>query len=313
MSALTVGVDVGGTSTRVGLVDVDGRLVAFAASSTPRSAEAVTKHVVAEVEAIVGRHHVAAIGLGIPGRVDTATGTVSMAVNLGIVDPLPLGRILEDRMSCRVVVGNDVDLAAVGAHAHLAGGADDSLVYLSIGTGFAAGLVLNGRLHRGVGGAGEIGHLPAPGGDLRCSCGQIGCVETLASGGGMLRAWGAPDGDIDALWNAADAGDELASSIRAAAIDTTAWVVQCTALLLDVDRIVIGGGVSRLGDRLLTPLITRLAERDRTSRLLPTYALAERVQLAGDDVEYGVSGAAATARAISAVDGADMNRGADGE
>jgi predicted NBD/HSP70 family sugar kinase len=218
-----------------------------------------------------------------------------MAVNLGIHDALALGPALSAGLGLPVTLGNDVDMAAVGVHRHV-GEPDASLAYFSIGTGFAAGLVLNGRLHRGVGGAGEIGHLPVPGGTARCSCGQIGCAETLASGGAMLRSWGRPDADIESLWDAAAAGDEQAAAIRAGAVGTVAWVIQCTVLLLDVERIVIGGGVTRLGDRLLDPLMDCLRDREAMSPLLPTYAMTERVTLADQNVEYGVIGAASIAR-----------------
>lgn len=296
----TVGVDVGGTSTRVGLVDASGAVVRFAMTATPHGAVSVTGHLIGEIADIVGNDHhdVDAIAVGIPGRIDPVTGTVSMAVNLGIVEPLALGPTLSAEFGRPVTLGNDVDMAAAGVHRHLGGG-DASLAYFSIGTGFAAGLVLNGRLHRGVGGAGEIGHLPVPGGTARCSCGQVGCAETLASGGAMLRAWGRPDADIESLWDAAESGDERAATIRAAAIATTAWVIQCAVLLLDVERIVLGGGVTRLGDRLLDPLVACLREREAMSPLLPTYAMTERVTLADQDVEYGVIGAAAIARAAA--------------
>ncbi|MGB0112480.1 MAG: ROK family protein [Ilumatobacteraceae bacterium] len=293
----TVGVDVGGTSTRVGMVDADGHVGVVAASATPRGAEAVTRHLVAEIGAVIDRSGTepGAIAIGIPGRVDPSTGTVALAVNLGIEEPLLLGPAVAAALGRPVVVGNDVDVAAVGAHEQLGGGTE-SLVYFNIGTGFAAGLVLDGRLHRGVGGAGEIGHLPVPGGRQRCRCGQIGCAETLASGRSMLRAWGHPESDLEELWNAADDGEDLAVTIRDAALDTIAWLAQCTVMMLDVERIVIGGGVSRLGTRLLDPLLTRLLRQADASPLLPTYALTDRVRLADPDVEYGVRGAAVIAR-----------------
>lgn len=298
MSALFVGVDVGATTTRVGLVDTDGSIIRFTTTSTPQGPVAVTKLLATEIEAIIGDTdgEVGAIGVGIPGRVDPAAGTVSMAVNLDVVEPLALGPTLTRGFGVPVIVGNDVDVAAVGVHQHIGGG-DGSLAYFSIGTGFATGLVLNGQLHRGVGGAGEIGHLPVPGGTARCSCGQTGCAETLASGGAMLRAWGRAGADIEQLWDAADGGDEHAAAIRMAAIDTIAWTVQCTVLFLDVERIVIGGGVTRLDHRLLGPLLDRLRAREAMSPLLPTYEMTDRVMLADLGTEYGVIGAAAIARA----------------
>lgn len=296
-----IGVDVGGTTTRVGIVGADGVTHHLSTTPTPHGPEALTAHLLAEIGAMVLRSGDAAraIGVGLPGRIDAGAGTVAMAVNLGVVEPLPLGGLLADAFALPVALGNDVDLAALGASEHL-GPSVANLAYLSIGTGFAAGLVLDGSLHRGAIGAGEIGHLPVPGGNLRCSCGQVGCAETMASGASMLQQWGHGDGDIAALWDAADAGDAVASSIRSRFVDTIAWVTQCTMMMLDVETIAIGGGVSKLGARLLQPLRAELDARAVESALLATYRCADRVVVAPAGVEYGVTGAAIVARALVA-------------
>ena len=124
--------------------------------------------------------------------------------------------------------------------------AGSSLAYLSIGTGLAAGFVIDGEIVRGSrGAAGEIGHIPLPQGDEPCQCGQVGCVETVASGRALIarmRAAGI-DGRADDLWTAADAGHAAAIAIRDDAVAALAWCCQAVLLMLDVDRIVIGGGV----------------------------------------------------------------------
>ena len=128
-----------------------------------------------------------------------------------------------------------------------------SLAYLSIGTGFAAGFVIDGEIVRGsLGAAGEIGHIPFPDGDAPCVCGQIGCIETVASGRALIARMPAAgiDGRADELWSAADAGHHAAIAIRDDAVAALAWCCQVVLLMLDVDRIVIGGGVGiELGRR----------------------------------------------------------------
>src|SRR4051812_18669929 len=135
------------------------------------------------------------VGIGVPGLVDAERGAVTHAVNLGVG---PGGLALADRLRRRlhlpVMVENDVNAAACGVAAHLRLDGVD-LAYLSIGTGLAAGIVLNGVLRRGPhNAAGEIGHIPVdPSGPL-CACGQRGCLEVLVSGSAIERRWPIADG-----------------------------------------------------------------------------------------------------------------------
>ena len=130
---------------------------------------------------------VAAIGVGVPGRVDPLTGTVTLAVNLGWSD-LSLGDQLEARLGRPCLLENDVRAAALGLHKrHFVGGLDD-LAYVAVGTGVSAGVILRGQLHRGARGlAGEIGHVIAQADGPPCSCGERGCLETLISGPAIAR------------------------------------------------------------------------------------------------------------------------------
>jgi predicted NBD/HSP70 family sugar kinase len=303
MSAeLSVGVDVGGTSTRVGIVDPSGGIVDLATSATPVGPDAIANHLATEIAAALRRAPgtVATVGVGIPGRVDGTRGVLAMAVNLGITRPVALGTLLEGELGVQVTLGNDVDLAALGAHRHLAAvhgeEVGQSLTYLSIGTGLAIGLVLGGHVHHGHHGAGEIGHVPMPGLDQSCPCGQVGCPETVASGSAMMRAWGRPDADVVALWDAADNSDERAEAVRRRAVEAIVWTLQCTSMVFDPDTIVIGGGVSRLGGRLLHSLTTTLDVRGRQSPFVASYRIAERLRIAPEDAQFGVIGAALVAR-----------------
>ncbi len=153
------------------------------------------------------------IGIGIPGLVDTASGEVAHAVNLG-VDRLPLGGVLAERLGVRVRVENDVKAASLGAYDLL--GLTGTMAYLNLGTGMAAGIVVDGRLWRGTSGiAGEIGHIPIDPAGAECACGQRGCLETVASGSGIARQWPTADPlPARSLFEAAAAGDGEARAIK---------------------------------------------------------------------------------------------------
>ncbi|HYX11599.1 MAG TPA: ROK family protein, partial [Candidatus Acidoferrum sp.] len=191
---LRVGVDIGGSKVAVLVVAADGAVLArrsvAAVSSEPDDAIAqitgFIRDAVAEAGATMAE--VEAVGLGVPGRVDTASGDVTFAVNLGW-QHLPLGRRLATSLGVPCVVENDVRAAAVGLHRDAQFRGPDDLVYLGIGTGISAGVVLDGRLHRGVRGlAGEIGHVVLDPDGSACACGLRGCFETIAGGAGIARA-----------------------------------------------------------------------------------------------------------------------------
>ena len=182
-------------------------------------------------------------------------------MNLGL-EGLDLGPRLADRLGVDVRIENDVKAAALGAH-HLLGVGDGivgptrrgahSMAYLNLGTGLAAGIVLDGDLLRGARGvAGEIGHIPVdPEGEL-CGCGQRGCLETLASGSAIARMWPSDDAlPARELFAAAAAGDGAAVGCASGFLTGVAAAVRLLVLTTDVDRIVIGGGLAALGEPLI--------------------------------------------------------------
>jgi len=180
-----------------------------------------------------------------------------------------------------VVVENDVNAAALGAAQVLGLGSTD-LALLSIGTGLAAGLVTDGRLRRGArGAAGEIGHIPVdPAGPL-CSCGQHGCLETLASGSAIAAAWPVADGGspATALFAAAAGGDPRAVVVRDAFADAVAAAVRLLVLTCDVETVVLGGGVTDLGGELLDAVVAALGRQAAGSPFLAALQLPERVAI----------------------------------
>ncbi|HTC85728.1 MAG TPA: ROK family protein [Candidatus Acidoferrum sp.] len=290
--SLVAGVDVGGTKVAALVVDADGATLGRAERAmTGRSGAAGIEPVLGAVRAALDAagatdRDLSAIGVGVPGRVDPVSGVVGLATNLGWRD-MPLARLVEAEFGVKCAVENDVHLAAAGLVGHDVAGGAQSLAYVAVGTGIGAGLVLDGRLHRGGRGmAGEIGHVVVEPTGVACRCGQHGCLETVASGPAVARqaaeavAGGAesslrdvPHIDAKAVFDAARAGDPLAGRVVAAAGEALARAIAGLVLTCDVECVLLGGGVAAAGDVFLQPILAEL-ERLRSgsalvSELLP--------------------------------------------
>jgi glucokinase len=307
-----VGVDIGGSKIAVLVVGADGEPCARRRSAleSPDPDPAIAQ-IAAVIDASLSdaglsRADVQAVGVGVPGRVDTRAGSVTFAVNLGW-QQVPLGAHLEVVLGLPVVVENDVRAAAVGLHRRSAVGSADDLAYLSIGTGISAGVILGGRLHRGVRGvAGEVGHVVLDAHGPACACGLHGCFEALAAGPAIARAAReavaagrstnlariADPSAVDVFAAAAE-GDEVALGIVA---DVGRWVargVHALVLAYDVELVVIGGGVSRAGEPFLRAIEAGLAATRAASPFADELLGGTAVRLLPEDVEPGTWGAVA--------------------
>lgn len=276
------GLDVGGSKTDAVAVAPDGAIVARVRHATGWGADAVTRTIRDAVAAVadaagVDPRSAASIGIGTPGQVSGAA-VVSHAVNLG-VERLDLAAALTPVFGVPVRVENDVKAAARGAYA-LHGG-DGTVAYLNLGTGVAAGFVRDGVLWRGARGtAGEVGHISIdPAGPL-CRCGQRGCIEVFAGGGAIAERWGRGGAlPVRDVFDAADAGDADAVLLRDGLAFGVAAAVRLLVLTADVDAVVLGGGVSALGDRMLRLVVAELEAGAVASAFVRSLALADRVEL----------------------------------
>ncbi|MBD7957320.1 ROK family protein [Microbacterium sp. Sa4CUA7] len=274
---MRVGLDVGGTKTLGVAMDDDDRIVAQVRTRTGWGADAVVAGIAAAVAALQDEAGpVRSVGVGIPGQIDA--GRVTHALNLGI-DDLDLLAALASVVAAPVAVENDVKAAALGADA-LRGRAG-SLAYLNLGTGVAAGIVSDGRLRRGGrGAAGEVGHISIDPAGPECRCGQRGCIEALAGGAALADRWGRPgEFPVRDLFDAADAGDPHAASLRTGAVRAVASAAQVLVLTTDVDVVVLGGGLTGLGERIAGPVREELNSRACASDFLRSLRLDERVTL----------------------------------
>ena len=177
------------------------------------------------------------------------------------------------------------------------------LVYLSIGTGLAAGLVLDGTLRRGAtGAAGEIGHVPIDPLGAVCQCGQRGCLETVASGRALAEAWhpagslGRDEPPAQALFAAASAGDQRAIEVRDRFAAGVADAVRTLCLTVDPATIVLGGGVAHLGAPLVAAVSDALRAQAASSPFLASLDLAARIRVVPEDYPVAAIGAALLGR-----------------
>lgn len=289
---MRIGLDVGGTKTDAVAVTAAGEIAARVRLATAWGPDGVVRTIVDAVAALGAEPAVAgaapaSIGIGMPGQVAPGGTRVLHAVNLG-VDELDLAAALGSRPGIgRVRIENDVKAAALGAYALR--GRPGSMAYLNLGTGVAAGFVFpsadsgrrDGELWRGARGtAGEVGHISVdPGGPL-CRCGQHGCIEAFAGGAAVAERWGRPGAlPVRDVFDAADAGDPDAAALRAGLAHGVAAAVRVLVLTADVDVVVLGGGVSGLGERLGADVRRTLRASASASAFLRSLRLDERIDL----------------------------------
>ena len=263
----TIGLDLGGTDLKAGLVSDRGEVTHFL-----RLPARAGEHADAPLEVIAGAvaglrreaaGPLAGIGLGCPGVIDPASGAlVGRTPHLPHWDSLPLRALLIEHLGADLVVENDANLAALAEHrVGAARGARVSLT-ITVGTGIGCGVIVEGRVLRGAhGGAGELGHLPLDG-RFACRCGVPGCVEPECSGSGLVaRAAevGLAAPDAAAVFAAAAAGDPRATRLIERMSDRLGALIAAAVQLLDPEVVVIGGGVSNAGEALLAPLRAAVA------------------------------------------------------
>ena len=184
-----IGVDIGGTKVAVGIVDDCGDMLATARGPIVKdSHDTIMESICAVVDDVLAQaaERPSAIGIAVPGTVDRDRGIAVSAVNVGWRN-LPLVALLQERYDLPGVIANDANSGAWGEFVFGTGKYMQNLVYITVGTGIGGGIIDAGRVMRGKGSAGEIGHiLVSPGGPL-CNCGVFGCLESLAAGPGIAR------------------------------------------------------------------------------------------------------------------------------
>lgn len=289
---LAIGIDLGATKIAGALVASDGNVIATVKAPTEanQGVEPVLDRIAGLVNELVGRaaefRHghtpgVLGVGIGTPGQVNSDSGVVRNAVNLGWGE-VHLAKEIFDRLEGKtpVWIQKDANASVLGEYYFGAGRGCTDFVYLGIGSGLGAGVVANGRLVMGAHwNAAELGHLSLdPHGEI-CACGQRGCAETVVSGPGLLATVRrlhqqgsfstglevTPKLTSAAIVNSARAGDPLAVAAIAELARWLGIVIGVCAAVTDPQRVILGGGVGLAAFDLIAPFARRELER----RVLP--------------------------------------------
>jgi glucokinase len=286
MATFTVGMDVGGTKIAVGIMDPLGEMVAQYTSKvhSGRPPEEVVQAMVEALERVLAQaglrqEDIAGIGVGFAGHVHGQKGVVLTSSNLPAWDRYPLRDHLQEQVKIPVILENDSNCAAWAEYRFGAGRGSRYLCYVTFSTGYGLGIVIDGKLYTGATGtAGEIGHTVVdPDGPL-CSCGKRGCVMSYACGIAISRmacervrrgeptllrelSGSAPDhisGEVVA--EAARRGDQVAQEILKIAGRYFGIGLSTVVQILNPDRIIIGGGLAKIGPPLMDSCLQALNE-----------------------------------------------------
>jgi glucokinase len=306
-------IDLGGTKIIAAAVLSTGEIISRKYSLTladegPRPVINRLSSAVAETmaQARLKTSDIAGIGIAAAGIIDTKEGIVTTSPNLSGWRDVPLRDIIAERLGLTTYLINDASAAALGEHRFGAGRGVDNLIYLTVSTGIGGGIIIDGELYLGADGcAGEIGHMIIETHGPQCNCGKFGCLEALASGSAMTRESvrrlnqgekssiiELVDGRLEGITAetvslAARQGDSLACDIVARAANYLGIGLANLVNIFNPELIVIGGGVSKMGNMLLAP--ARKAVRELAFKLPARTARIVRARLGSN---AGIIGAA---------------------
>ncbi len=290
MGKWVVGADLGGTKIEMGLVDPQNRIVAR--ERVPTEAQEGPQAVVERIAQCIANlkgdlpsgNRLAALGICCPGPLDHRTGTLIEPPNIPGLHHAPLRQLLSERLNMPVSLEHDAKAAALGEFYFGAGRGEQSIVYIVVGTGVGAAIILNGKLVRGACNyAGEVGHISIDRQGDVCQCGLRGCIQTFASGPALARRYRQAlekvgrAGEIQAITGKqvaglAAQGDPQAAAVMLDAGEALGIAVATMAMILDIELYVVGGSVAKSGELLFEP----------ARNVLPNYcfkSVAERVRI----------------------------------
>jgi glucokinase len=284
---LILGVDLGGTKILTAVTNSQGKMLSRDHSITPaqKGHEVGIQSILESAHRALEQANVAiseliAVGVGAPGLSNPETGILFTSPNLPGWRDVPLRDIMQERLGKKTFLINDANAAALGEFYFGAARGARNFIYITLSTGIGGGIVIDGRIYTGaIGAAGEVGHMTIDDDGPICNCGNRGCWETLASGTALAREarhrikegvrtsiLEHVDGDVEkvtaqVIHSAAEQGDSLAKELIAR---TGYYVGVGLANLINIfnpELIVIGGGLSNIGDMLLEPAFKVAGER----------------------------------------------------
>lgn len=283
---LYIGIDLGGTNISAGIVDENGNILVKASTPTMNGREyediiddmaELSKKLMKELN--VTEKDIEALGVGLPGMIDKKKGISIYANNLNF-NNVNIVEEMQKRIDLPCYIENDANCAAIGENICGVAYGNENLIYITIGTGLGAGIIMNGKVFDGsFGGGGEAGHMVIVAEGEECSCGRKGCWEAYASASALRREgriaaakypnskiYDLVDGNIKLIdaktvFDAADMDDEIAVEIIDKYIKYLAVGLVNLVNIFQPEAIIIGGGVCAQGDNIINPLKKILSEK----------------------------------------------------
>ncbi|MFI5611765.1 ROK family protein [Amycolatopsis sp. NPDC051903] len=261
MAELVAALDVGGTTVKAALLDAELNALATKRVPTAKSADGTAlaeqvADVVFSLAEQAGTSAPGAVGVVVPGIVDEEARVARFSANLDWRD-VPFGDLLENRLGLPVAFGHDVSAGGLAEFRVGAGKGCTDAAFVAVGTGIAAALLLDGRLYRAHGLAGEVGHIDV-GHRFVCGCGATGCLEAISSASAIARRYtertGRPADGAQPVVDAARHGDEAAVAVVSDALDGLGHGLKTLLTLLAPDVVILGGGLFTAADYVLDPI-----------------------------------------------------------
>jgi glucokinase len=306
-------IDLGGTKIIAAIISHHAQIIAkdYSLTLADEGVEAVTGRVFSAIDHLLKVEKIApsqlhSISIAAAGAIDLERGLVTSSPNLPGCHNIPLRDIVSRKYKVNTVLINDANAAALGEHQFGAGKGVDSLILITVGTGIGGGIIINGRLYSGPSGsAGEVGHMTIDVNGPRCSCGNIGCWETLASGTAMAREaisrisrgersilTEMVEDKIEKITaekveTAAQAGDSLALEVISQAATYLGVGMVNLVNVFNPEMIIVGGGVAKMGELLLEP--ARQVVRERAFKLAAGAVRIVPAQLGEDAAVLGAA------------------------
>ena len=313
MKKYAIGIDVGGTNSKIGLFDSEMHLVRVINTLTDKELEAdeLLDILSGQAEQLMKeqgltRADVRGVGAAFPSFIDSKNGVVLETSNIISLTDQPVRDMLSERLKLPVWLDNGANCAALAEHELGAGRGHDDMIYATIATGIGGALILNGKLYRGIHGmAGEIGHMfISDSTGYPCSCGVTGCVQSISSGIHMARyvtdrikegmdsrildhAGTLSNIDMRAFGKALNSGDPLALEVVSRGAEYLGRMFHSLNMIFDINVFVYGGGVTKLGKKFIDRIIAAYRHYSLMDQRFPAQFLPEEL---GDDA--GMIGAA---------------------
>ena len=308
-----MGIDVGGTNSKIGLFDSEMHPLNVINTLTDKELEAdqLLDILASQAEQLMKEHgltraDIRGVGAAFPSFIDYKNGVVLETSNIISLTDQPVRDMLSDRLKLPVWLDNGANCAALAEHELGAGRGHDDMIYATIATGIGGALILNGKLYRGIHGmAGEIGHMfISDSTGYPCSCGVTGCVQSISSGVHMARyvtdrikegmdsrildhAGTLSNIDMRAVGKALNQGDPLALEVVSRGAEYLGRMFHSLNMIFDINVFVYGGGVTKLGKKFIDRIIAAYRHYSLMDQRFPAQFLPEEL---GDDA--GMIGAA---------------------